>query len=136
MNDNKELIAENKSLEDLEGEQWVAVRNSKHYFVSNLGRVRSNNKHAMKVLEQQKNNSGYWRVCLSLEVGVPKYYLVSRIVAEAFSPEEAEESNQVHHTKGKDCNSADSLVWLTKEKHDQEHQRLRKKQKAKGNGEE
>ena len=29
MNDNKELIAENKSLEDLEGEQWVAVRNSK-----------------------------------------------------------------------------------------------------------
>ena len=84
MNDTVIIFAKIMTLDDLEGEEWRPVRNSKHYWVSSLGRVKSNNKHAMKILAQKKNRYGYWRVCLSLVVGDAKYYLVSRLVAEAF----------------------------------------------------
>lgn len=128
MNDSKEVFANNKSLEDLEGEVWKPIRNSKVYFISNYGRVKSKNHHQMMILEQQKNNKGYWRVSLSLEKGKAVYYLVSRLVAEAFSPDGDAENKEVHHTKGKDCNSADSLVYLTKEEHTQEHRRMKGKE--------
>ena len=45
MNDSKEVFANNKSLEDLEGEVWKPIRNSKVYFISNYGRVKSKNHH-------------------------------------------------------------------------------------------
>jgi len=48
--DNKILFAKIKTLNDLEGEEWRPIRNSKVYFVSNLGRVKSKNKHSMKIL--------------------------------------------------------------------------------------
>ncbi len=51
MNENTTIFAKIKTLDDLEGEVWKPIRNSQHYFVSNLGRVKSNNKHSMKVLE-------------------------------------------------------------------------------------
>ena len=135
MNDNEIIFAKIKTLDDLEGEEWRNVRNHKHYFVSNYGRVKSDNKHPMKILEQKKNEYGYWRVCLSLELGDPRYYLTSRLVAEAFKPEEAGEEKQVHHLQGKDNNTAESLVWLTKEKHDEEHEKIRQQKKAEKDGE-
>ena len=119
--DNKILFAKIKTLNDLEGEEWRPIRNSKVYFVSNLGRVKSKNKHSMKILSQQKNEYGYWRACLSLQKNQPKYYLVSRLVAEAFYPEEAGEEKEVHHIKNKDTNTTDCLLWLSKEAHQQEH---------------
>lgn len=131
MNDNNTIFALNKSLDDLEGEEWRAIRNSLVYYVSNYGRVKSRNKHQMKILSQKKNVSGYWRVCLSLEVGDAKYYLTSRIVAEAFYPDEASEDKQVHHLQGKDCNTSDSLIWLSKEEHTEEHEKIRQQKKAK-----
>ena len=51
MNDNEIIFAYIKTLDDLEGEEWRNVRNHKHYFISNLGRAKSNNKHSMKILE-------------------------------------------------------------------------------------
>ena len=51
MNDNEIIFAKIKTLDDLEGEEWRKVRNHKHYFVSNYGRVKSDNKHPMKILE-------------------------------------------------------------------------------------
>lgn len=134
MNDNEIIFAKIKTLDDLEGEEWRNVRNHKHYFISNLGRAKSDNKHPMKILEQKQNDDGYWRVCLSLEEGNPKYYLTSRLVAEAFHPEEASEDKEVHHLNGRNCNMADSLVWLSKEKHDEEHNRMRQQKKAEKDG--
>ena len=125
--DDRENFAKNKSLEDLEGEVWKPIRQSRVYFISNYGRVKSKNNHQMMILEQQKNNSGYWRVSLSLEKGKAVYYLVSRLVAEAFLPDGEAAKKQVHHTKGKDCNTADSLVFLTQDEHTQEHRRLKGK---------
>ena len=136
MNDRDIIFAKIKTLDDIEGEEWRNVRNHKHYFISNLGRAKSNNKHPMKILEQKKNVSGYWRVCLSLQQGDPRYYLTSRLVAEAFKPEEASEDKEVHHLRGKDCNTADSLVWLSKEEHDEAHDRIRQQKKAEKDGEE
>lgn len=134
MNDSTIIFAKIKTLDDLEGEEWKSIRGSKHYFVSNLGRVKSNNKHCMKILEQKKNDYGYWRVCLSLEVGNPRYYLTSRLVAEAFKPEDAGEDKEVHHLKGKDCNTSESLVWLSKEEHSEEHERIRQQKKVEADG--
>ena len=125
--DDSKNFAKNKSLEDLEGEEWKPIRQSKVYFISNLGRAKSKNRHQMKILEQQKNNSGYWRVSLSLELGKARYYLVSRLVAEAFLPDGKGRMKQVHHKKGKDCNTADSLAYLTQEEHTQEHRRMKGK---------
>lgn len=123
------IIAQNKSLEDLNGEEWRPVRQSLVYFVSNLGRVKSRNQHQMKILAQQQNNYGYWRACLSLEKNNPKYYLVSRLVAEAFSPDDEAELKEVHHRIDKNCNSADSLIFLTKEEHNEEHKKQTKEHK-------
>ena len=55
----------------------------------------------MKILAQKKNNYGYWRVCLSLEKRDARYYLVSRIVAEAFYPEKVNDEGEVHQKKCK-----------------------------------
>lgn len=134
MNDNKIIFAEIKTLDNLEGEEWRPIRNSLVYFVSNYGRVKSKNKHQMKILSQKKNVSGYWRVCLSLEVRDARYYLTSRLVAEAFKPEEAGEEKQVHHMCGKDQNTAESLMWLSKEKHSEEHEKIRQQKKAEADG--
>lgn len=134
-NDNI-VFAKIKTLEDLEGEIWRPIRNSNHYFISNLGRVKSNNKHPMKILEQKKNQCGYWRVCLSLVLGEARYYLVSRIVCETFNPEEADENKEVHHLNGKDDNRAESLVWLSKKEHTQEHERMKGNRKSRENGKE
>lgn len=136
MNDDDIIFAEIKTLDDLDGEEWRAVRNSLVYYVSNYGRVKSRNKHKMKILSQKKNVSGYWRVCLSLQVREARYYLTSRLVAEAFKPEEAGEEKEVHHLQGKDCNTAESLIWLSKEEHTEEHDRIRQKKKAEADGEE
>ena len=136
MEDKKQIFALNKSLEDLDGEEWRNVRNNQFYYISNLGRAKSRNCHQMIILSQQKNNYGYWRVCMSLEKGKPRYYLVSRLVAEAFSDSEIQEHDEVHHTKSKDCNTADSLVCLSKEAHSQEHDRLREQKRTEKDGEE
>jgi hypothetical protein len=49
MNDNT-IIAKIKTIQDLEGEEWRPIRDSNVYFVSNLGRVKSKNKHSMIIL--------------------------------------------------------------------------------------
>ncbi len=134
MDDDKTIFARIKTLDDLEGEEWRNIRNNKFYSISNLGRVKSNNKHPMKILEQKKNCCGYWRVCLSLEKGIAKYYLTSRLVAEAFIPEDAADDKEVHHLLDKDCNTADSLAWLTKDAHNEEHDRIRQQKKTGKNG--
>jgi len=51
MNDNNKIFATIKTLENLEGEEWRPIQGNLYYFVSNLGRVKSRNKHQMKILE-------------------------------------------------------------------------------------
>ena len=63
-----------------------------------------------------------------------KYYLTSRLVAEAFIPEDAGDDQEVHHLLDKDCNTADSLVWLTKDEHNEEHEKIRQLKKSRKNG--
>ena len=132
--DDTIIIALIKSIEDLDGEEWRPIRGSLVYFVSNRGRVKSRNKHQMKILTQRKNNKGYWRVRLSLQLNQPKEFLVSRLVAEAFTPDGNAEIKQVHHKNGKDNNSVECLSWLTKEEHDKEHTRIRASKRKKADG--
>ena len=128
MNDNRTIFAKNKTLDDLEGEEWRNVRQNQYYYISR-------NHHQMKILAQQKNDSGYWRVCMSLEKGCPKYYLVSRLVVEAFAETEMDEKIEVHHKEGKDNNTVGSLACLSKEEHNQEHKRLKEQKRAETYGE-
>lgn len=79
------------------------------YEVSNLGRVKS----STRVLSQAKSKrTGYVSVCLSKN-GKHKMYLVHRLVAIAFIPNEQEYPQINHKDENKANNRADNLEWCT-----------------------
>lgn len=87
------------------------------YQVSNLGRVRSLDRHVGKrkakgvIKKQWLNKDGYYAVGLFKE-GKEREYTVHRLVAKAFIPN-PDNKDTVNHKKGKLDNSANSLEWLT-----------------------
>lgn len=102
-------------IEDLEGEVWAYVEGKSRYQVSNKGRVKSLLGRETLLLKQQINDCGYSRVCLSLERGKPKYYLVSRLVAREFiQNDDVEIKTTVHHKdRNKQNNTVENLQWLS-----------------------
>lgn len=80
------------------------------YYISNYGRVY--NKYYDRYLKpgRQNKNRKYIRVVLSKD-GKSKYYLLHRLVAEAFC-EKKEGMNIIHHIDNNPLNNrADNLMW-------------------------
>ena len=102
-------------IQDLPGEEWRAIAGyGGKYLVSSCGRIKSLKHTTARILQTFINNKGYERVCLS-KGGEPKYYLVSRIVAEALCPNpDPETCTTVDHRDGNTLNNrADNLQFVS-----------------------
>lgn len=100
---------------DLPGEEWRQIEGySGKYLVSNMGRVKSLKRGDARLLTAFRNNKGYYRVCLS-KGGEGRHFLVSRLVAAAFCPnDDPQHKNTIDHIDGdKKNNRASNLCWMT-----------------------
>lgn len=92
-------------------EEWKRLEEYENYEVSNLGRVRSNQKQKSVILKQALKR-GYFCVALYNEKGKIQIG-VHRLVAMAFIPN-PENKPQVNHKDGdKSNNNANNLEWVT-----------------------
>lgn len=90
-------------------EIWLPIKDYENYEISNLGRVRKNN----KILRQYENDKGYLYVGLSKN-NKRKFFRVHRLVAMAFinNSENLPEVN--HKDENKLNNRIDNLEWCTR----------------------
>lgn len=79
-----------------------------------MGRIKSLKGNEPRLLTAFPNNKGYYRVALSNNGNV-KYLLVSRLVAQAFCPNDnpAEKNTVDHIDKNKANNTASNLCWMS-----------------------
>ena len=102
-------------IKDLPGEEWRPVDGyGGKYLVSNMGRIKSLKHSNARLLKIFTNNKGYDRVCLC-RYGQPKYWLVSRLVAQAFCPNpDPETCTTVDHIDADTRNNkANNLRWMS-----------------------
>ena len=99
---------------ELEQEQWRDVDGyDGMYQVSDLGRVRSLKFGKVRVLRPQKDNGGYLSVHFYKD-SIAKYFLVHRLVAQAFIPNSDESKTQINHrNEDKTENKVSNLEWCT-----------------------
>lgn len=91
-------------------EEWIAIEGFSKYEVSNLGRIRSNQKSQVKhgqthvILRQYVNNQGFPWVCLYNEIGKKQRY-VHRMVAHAFlgKPISGQQVNHLDFNRMNNC---------------------------------
>lgn len=100
---------------NLPDEEWRPIEgyNGK-YLVSNMGRVKSLKHANARILTAFPNNKGYYRVCLC-QFGEGRHFLVSRLVAAAFCPnDDPQTKTTIDHIDGdKKNNRAENLVWCS-----------------------
>ena len=97
--------------EQIDGEVWKQIKGFEKYYVSNFGRIYSDNKNGF--LTAHADNYGYFHIVVYKN---KKRYtkLVHRFVAEAFveNPNGYKEVN--HKDENKNNNRADNLEWCTR----------------------
>ena len=82
------------------------------YWVREDGEIINGKGNAMKGAVKKE---GYKEICLTLSKGVHKYFLVHRLVADAFC-EKPEGASEVNHKNGNKCdNAASNLEWVTRD---------------------
>ena len=100
---------------ELANEQWRDIDGyDGMYQVSDLGSVRSRKSGEWRLLKQQKDNKGgYLRVNLHRD-GKLKHFLVHRLVAQAFIPNDDETKTQINHiNECKSENRVSNIEWCT-----------------------
>ena len=100
----------------MEAEIWKSIKGYEgHYFVSNLGSVKTNNHYGSgkdAILKPAKDNKGYLRVSLTKDK-ILKTYKVHRLVALAFI-ENPNNKPYVNHIDGNRANNhVENLEWVT-----------------------
>lgn len=95
-------------------EIWLPIKGFEGlYEVSSFGRVRSLNYHRTgqtRILVPAQKKNGYLQVAL-WKNGKGNYYLIHRLVAEAFIPNWFEDSQVNHIDEDKTNNHVDNLEW-------------------------
>lgn len=115
------------AIEDLKGEQWRSIQGyDGKYLVSSLGRVKSLKGRKPRILHQHMNNNGYLRVALSCNGNV-KYYLIHRLVAEAYLHNDDPEVKTTvdHKDRQKTNNCVTNLRYLSLAENIREYFRTR-----------
>lgn len=86
------------------------------YRVSNKGRIKSlnyKNTQRIKILKQYESTNGYLRTCLCKN-GIAKFFLIHRLVAQAFINNQ-HNLLEVNHIDGnKQNNNVNNLEWCTR----------------------
>ena len=79
-----------------------------------MGRIKSLKRGDARLLTAFRNNKGYMRVCLC-QYGESRHFLVSRLVAAAFCPnDDPQHKTTIDHIDGdKKNNRATNLCWMT-----------------------
>jgi len=90
-------------------EMWLQVRGYPKYEVSSFGRIR--NKKSKKILKL-KSHRGYKRIGLCNN-NKQKFFLVHRLVAEAFIPNQQNKTCVDHVDHNKSNNNVVNLRWAT-----------------------
>lgn len=91
------------------GENWKQIPGFKDYFVSNLGRVKRNNK---QIIKPEKTNRGYYRITLCNNNSTTRKS-IHRLVAISFIKNPANKPH-VNHINGiKKDNRSENLEWVT-----------------------
>lgn len=97
-------------------ETWKEIEGyENHYFVSNLGNVKTNNHYGSgrtAILKPAKDFKGYLRVALQKDLKL-KTFKVHRLVASAFIKNEFNKPQVNHKDGNKNNNSVENLEWCT-----------------------
>lgn len=107
-------MIENFSKEELNNEQWKVIDGYNGlYEVSSLGRVRSKKYGYWRILKPRNSGCGYFSVTLSKN-GQLRYFLVHRLVAQAFIPNSDDSKTQINHIdECKQNNRVSNLEYCT-----------------------
>lgn len=91
-------------------ETWKAIKGfDGKYEVSDEGNIRNA---SGTILKRKRNNRGYVQACLYKD-GTAYYFLLHRLVAEAFVPNPCNLPQVNHKDEDKENNAADNLEWCT-----------------------
>ena len=103
------------TIEDIDGEVWKPIKGyDNKYYISCFGRVKSFKYKTAYLLTPSLNSKGYPRVALYKQ-GKRKFFLIHRLVALAFVPnDDPETKNTVDHKNLiKSDSSYTNLQWLS-----------------------
>lgn len=99
-------------------EIWKNIEGYENYRVSNLGRVKSLNYRRTgrkEILKCYKDRNGYLIISLSQGKGKNNWFLVHRLVAQAFIPNPDNKPQVDHINTDRTDNRVENLRWCTRE---------------------